>query len=102
VGNCEEAETTEGRERRARCPTESLLSPVVPVELLADEECLLSVLEGADSSKGLTESSPGGSQDDSSLSGWSMLLCTSRCIFVYYIAIAVAIAIALTNSCAML
>jgi len=69
VGNCEEAETTEGRERRARWPTESLLSPVVPVEVLADEECLLSVLGGLDSSIGLTESSAGGSQGGSSLNG---------------------------------
>ena len=43
VGSCEETDTTEGLDRRPREPKESLLSLVDNVELLADDECLLSV-----------------------------------------------------------
>ena len=70
MGSCEEAEATEGRERRPRPLEVSLLSPVVPVEVLADEECLRSVLDVGDSLRRL--SSPVGTQRDSFLKGWSM------------------------------
>lgn len=43
VGSSEEAEATEGRERRPRVLEGSLLSPVESVEVLADEECRLSL-----------------------------------------------------------
>ena len=70
VGSCEKAEATEGRERRPRPLEVSLLSPVVPVEVLADEECIRSVLDVGDSLRRL--SSPVGTQRGSFLKGWSM------------------------------
>ena len=71
VGNCEETETTEGLDRRPREAEESLLSFVDSVEVLADDECLLSVAEVGD--KFLVACS--GSQAGSCLNGWSILIC---------------------------
>ena len=48
VGNCDETDATEGLGRRPREPDESLLSFVDCVEVLADEECRLSVAEVGD------------------------------------------------------
>ena len=70
VGNCEESEITEGLDRRPREP-ESLLSFVDSVELLADDECLLSVTEAGD--RFPVACSAEGSQAGSCLKGWSML-----------------------------
>ena len=67
VGNCEEIETTEGLDRRPREAEESLLSLVDCVELLADDECLLSVAEAGD--RLLGASSVNGSQGGSCLNG---------------------------------
>ena len=67
VGNCEEAEATEGLDRRPREPEESLLSFVDSVEVLADDECLLSVAEVED--KSFVVSSANGSQAGSCLNG---------------------------------
>ncbi len=67
MGSCEEAEITEGRERRPPEPVVLTLSPVMPVEVLAEDECLRSVLALGDSLRRL--SSLGGSQRDSSLIG---------------------------------
>lgn len=67
MGSCEEAEITEGRERRPPEAVEIPVSPVTPVEVLAEDECLRSVLALGDSLRGL--SSFGGSQRDSSLIG---------------------------------
>lgn len=41
MASFEDAEATEGRERRPRPPEGSLLSAVDSVEVLAEEECLL-------------------------------------------------------------
>lgn len=70
VGNCDETEATEGLERRPRGPEASLLSFVDSVEVLADDECLLSVAEVGD--RFLVASSADGSQAGSCLNGWSM------------------------------
>ena len=67
VGSCEEAEITEGRERRPPDAVELPVSPVTLVEVLAEDECLRSVLALGDSLRML--SSFGGSQRDSSLIG---------------------------------
>ncbi len=74
VGNCEETEATEGLDRRPREAEESLLSFVDSVEVLADDECLLSVAEVGD--KFLVACSADGSQAGSCLNGWSILICT--------------------------
>lgn len=73
MGSCEEAEATEGRERRPRPFEVSLLSPVVPVEVLAEEECLRSVLDEGDSLRML--SSPLGTQKGSFVEGRSIAVC---------------------------
>lgn len=88
VANCEETEATEGLDRRPRAPEESLLSFVDSVEVLADEECLLSVAEAGD--RLVVASSADGSQKGSCLKGWSMSICKpryvyKRSIYVYYI-----------------
>ena len=67
MGNWEEIETTEGLERRPREAEESLLSFVDCVELLADDECLLSVAEAGD--RLLGASIANGSQGGSCLNG---------------------------------
>ena len=71
VGNCDEIETTEGLDRRPREPEESLLSLVFCVELLADEECLLSVAVVGDRFR--VACSADGSQAGSCLNGWSIV-----------------------------
>ena len=71
VGNCEESEITEGLDRRPREPDESVLSFVDSVELLADDECLLSVAEAGE--RFPVACSADGSQAGSCLKGWSML-----------------------------
>ena len=53
---------TEGLDRRLREAEASLLSLVDSVELLADDECLLSVAEV-------------GERLDGSQTGWSILIC---------------------------
>lgn len=83
VGNCEESETTEGLGRRPREAEESLLSFVDSVELLADEECLLSVA-------GVGERFPVASSADVSQAGSclyvsSILHIYEFSIYVYYI-----------------
>ena len=60
-------ETTEGLDRRPREVEESLLSFDDSVELLADDECLLSVAEVAD--RLFVASSVNGSQGGSCLNG---------------------------------
>ena len=70
VGNCEESEITEGLDRRPREP-ESVVSYVDSVELLADDECLLSDAEAGE--RFPVACSADGSQVDSCLNGWSML-----------------------------
>ena len=67
VGNWEEIEATEGLDRRPCAAGESLLSFVDCVELLADDECLLSVVEVGD--RFLAASSANGSQGGSCLNG---------------------------------
>ena len=71
VGSCEESEITEGLDRRPREPEESVLSFVDSVELLADDECLLSVAEAGERLP--VASSADGSQAGSCLNSWSML-----------------------------
>ena len=71
MGSCEEAEITDGRERRPPETVELPLSPVTPVQVLAEDECLRSVLALGDSLRML--SSSGGSQTDSSLIGEVMM-----------------------------
>ena len=74
VGSCEATEATEGLDRRPREPEESLLSFV---EVLADEECLLSVAEvGA---RLLVAFPADGSQAGPSLKGWSILVYICVC-----------------------
>lgn len=88
VGNCEQTEATEGLDRRTREPEESLLLSFVDnVEVLADDECLLSVAEGGD--RLLVASWADGSQAGSCLNGWSMLIykickCTLY-VYMYYL-----------------
>lgn len=72
VGNCEETETTEGLDRRPREEEESLLSFVDSVELLADEECLLSAAIVDDVDRFSVVGSANGGQAGSSLNGWSI------------------------------
>lgn len=48
VGSCDKAEATEGLERRPPEPEVSLLSLVDRVEVLADDECLLSATRVGD------------------------------------------------------
>ena len=72
VGNCEETETTDGLERRPREPEESLLSVVDSVELLADDECLLSATEVGE--RLFEACSADGSQAGSCLNSWSILI----------------------------
>ena len=76
VGNCEESEITEGLDRRPREPEESVLSLVDSVELLADDECLLSVAEAGE--KFPVACSVDGFQAGSCANGWSML-----CVYDY-------------------
>lgn len=79
VGSCEATEATEGLDRRPREPEESLLSFV---EVLADEECLLSVAEvGA---KVLVASPADGSQAGSCLNGWSIPMSIQICFNAVY------------------
>ena len=72
VGSCEEAAITEGRERRPPEPVVLTLSPVTPVEVLAEDECLRSVLALGDSLR--IFASLGGIQRDSSLIGEPMIV----------------------------
>ena len=72
VGSWEEAEITEGRERRPPEPVVLTLSPVTPVVVLAEDECLRSVLALGESLRIL--SPLGGIQRDSSLIGESMIV----------------------------
>lgn len=83
VGNCEESEMTEGLDRRPREAEESLLSFVDWVELLADDECLLSVAEVGD--RFPFACSADGSQAGSCLNGWSMLYVYDCSICVCYV-----------------
>ena len=86
VGNCEETETTEGLDRRPRELEESLLSLVDSVELLADDECLLSVAEAGGTCPVLC--SAHGSPAISCLNGWSILVgvyTNAVYLYVYYI-----------------
>lgn len=69
MGSWEEAEATDGRERRPRPLEGSLLSAVDPVEVLAEEECLRLSLEGELLP---VASAPDGSHTISSLNGGSM------------------------------
>ena len=71
VGNCEESEITEGLDRRPREPDESVVSFVDRVELLADDECLLSVVEAEE--RFPVVCSADGFQGGSCVNGWSML-----------------------------
>ena len=73
VGNCEETEMTEGLERRLREADASLLSLVDSVELLADDECLLSVAEVGE--RFPVACLADGSQAGSGLTDWSILIC---------------------------
>ena len=78
VGSCEESAITEGLDRRPREAEESLLSFVDSVELLADDECLLSAAEVGE--RFPVTCSADGSQGGSCLKGWSML-------YLYYCSI---------------
>lgn len=83
VGNCEESETTEGLGRRPCELEESLLSFVDSVELLADDECLLSVA-GVEERFPVARSTDG-SQAGSCLNGRSILHIYECGIHVCYI-----------------
>ena len=86
VGNCEEIETTEGLDRRPREAEESLLSFVDSVEVLADDECLLSVAEVPSvGDRILAASSADGSQAGSCLNGWSMTYEDNLCRCSIYV-----------------
>ena len=67
VGSCDKVEATEGLERRPPEPKVSLLSLVDRVEVLADDECLLSATRFGD--RFLVVSLGVGSQAGSSLDG---------------------------------
>ena len=73
----------EGLERRLRVAEASLLSFVDSVELLADDECLLSVAEVGE--RFTVACLAGGSKAGSCLTDWSMLICNCNSIFLHYI-----------------
>lgn len=81
VGSCEEAEATEGRERRPRALEGSLLSDVDSVEELAEEECLLSVPVAASLPVASTST---GSHTTSSLKGGSISIAVQDIRGLYY------------------
>lgn len=74
---------TEGLERRLREADASLLSLVDSVELLADDECLLSVAEVGE--RFPVACLADGSQAGSGLTDWSILICNCNSIFLHYI-----------------